>query len=108
MTGDLYYEIPVSFEIKLEKTFIKSTLSGLRQFLAIENTLKMMKNVFYFTSKALFILKIFKFLSQIFFVFKFFLLQYLLYCPISQEVEAIRQLGQLTEYNMRNISRSIV
>ena len=100
MTGDLYYEIPVSFEIKLEKTFIKSTLSGLRQFLAIESTLKMMKNVFYFTSKALFILKIFKFLSE--------LLQYILYCPISREVEAIRQLGQLTEYNMRNISGSIV
>ena len=42
---------------------VKGTLSGLRQFLAIERTLKMMKNAFYFTSKALFILKIFKFLS---------------------------------------------
>ena len=43
--------------------YIKGALSGLRQFLAIESLLKMMKNAFYFTSKALFILKIFKFLS---------------------------------------------
>ena len=41
----------------------KSTLSGLRQFLAIESPLKMMKNAFYFISKALFILNILKFLS---------------------------------------------
>ena len=41
----------------------KSALSGLRHFLATENPLKVMKNVFYFTSKAFFILKIFKFLS---------------------------------------------
>ena len=41
----------------------KGTLSGLRQFLATESPLKMMKNAFYFTSKALFILKIFKFSS---------------------------------------------
>ena len=42
---------------------IKGALSGLRQFLATENTLKMMKNAFYFTSKAIFILKTFNFLS---------------------------------------------
>ena len=41
----------------------KDALSGLRLFLATESTLKMMKNVFYFISKALFVLKIFKFLS---------------------------------------------
>ena len=41
----------------------KGALSGLRQFLATESPLKMMKNAFYFTSKALFVLKIFKFLS---------------------------------------------
>ena len=41
----------------------KGALSGLRQFLAAESSLKMMKNAFYFTSKALFVLKIFKFLS---------------------------------------------
>ena len=31
--------------------------------LAVESPLKMMKNTFYFTSKAFFVLKIFKFLS---------------------------------------------
>ena len=41
----------------------KGALSGLREFLATESPLKMMKNAFYFTSKALFVLKIFKFLS---------------------------------------------
>ena len=35
----------------------KGTLSNLRQFLATENLLKTMKNVFYFMSKALFVLK---------------------------------------------------
>ena len=42
---------------------IKGALSDLRQFLATESPLKMMDNAFYFTSKALFVLKIFKFLS---------------------------------------------
>ena len=42
---------------------IKGSLSGLRQFLATESPLKMMKNAFYFTSKALSVLGIFKFLS---------------------------------------------
>ena len=41
----------------------KGALSGLRRFLATESSSKMMKNAFYFTSKALFALKIFKFLS---------------------------------------------
>ena len=44
----------------------KGALSGLRQFLATESLLKMMKNAFYFTSKALFVLKIFKCLSWLF------------------------------------------
>ena len=35
-------------------------------FLTNENPLKLMKNAFYFTSKALFVLKIFKFLSWLF------------------------------------------
>ena len=39
------------------------TLSSLRQFLATKSPLKVMKNAFYFKSKALFVLKIFKFLS---------------------------------------------
>ena len=38
----------------------------MRQFLAAESPLKMMKNAFYFTSKALLVLKIFKFLSRLF------------------------------------------
>ena len=42
---------------------IKGALSGLRQFLATESPLKIMKNAFYFTLEALFVLKIFKFLS---------------------------------------------
>ena len=45
---------------------IKGALYGLRQFLATEGPLKMMKNVFHFTLKALFVLKIFKFLSWLF------------------------------------------
>ena len=42
---------------------VKGALSSLRHFLATERPVKMMKNAFYFTSKALFFLKIFKFLS---------------------------------------------
>ena len=41
---------------------LKGALSGLRQILATESPLKMMKNDFYFTLKAHFILKIFKIL----------------------------------------------
>ena len=52
------------FLLKLE-TF-KDALSDLRQFLATESPLKMIKNAFYFTLKALFHSKIFKFLSGIF------------------------------------------
>ena len=40
---------------------IKAAFLGLRQ--TTESPLKMMKNAFYFTSKALFVLKIFKLLS---------------------------------------------
>ena len=42
---------------------IKGAFSGLRQFLVTESPLKIVKNTFYFTLKALFVLKIFKFLS---------------------------------------------
>ena len=42
---------------------VKGALSGLRQFLAIESPLKMMKNAFCFISKVLFVLRIFKYLS---------------------------------------------
>ena len=46
--------------------YIKGALSDLKQFLATESPLKAMKNAFYFTLKALFLLKKFKFLSWIF------------------------------------------
>ena len=39
----------------------KGALQGLRQFLTTESPLKMMKNVLYFTLKALFVLEIFVF-----------------------------------------------
>ena len=43
--------------------YFKGALSGLWQFLAIESPLKVVKNAFYFTSKALFVLKISNFFS---------------------------------------------
>ena len=49
------------FQPNLNRLF-KGALSGRRQFLVAESPLKMMKNAFYFTPKALFVLKIFKFL----------------------------------------------
>ena len=45
-----------------KKTKLKGALSGLRQFLAIASQLKMMRNAFYFTLKALFVLEIFQIL----------------------------------------------
>ena len=67
----IYYKISLQLKIKntqylqecinFERKF-KGTLSGLRQFLATESPLKIKKNAFYFTSKALFVLKTFKFL----------------------------------------------
>ena len=42
---------------------IKGAVSELRQFLANESPLKVMKNAFYFISKALFFLKMSRFLS---------------------------------------------
>ena len=44
----------------------KVALSGLRQFLATQSPLIVMKNAFYFTLKPLFVLKIFTFLSCLF------------------------------------------
>ena len=45
---------------------VKGTLSGLWQFVTIENPLKMMKNGFSLTSKVLSVIKIFKSLSWLF------------------------------------------
>ena len=50
-----------SYKKKRNAPIIKSTVTGLRPFLATKSPLKMMKNVFYFTSKALFILNMFEF-----------------------------------------------
>ena len=55
---------PCSKETRYLK--FKGALSSLRPFLAAENPLRMIKNAFYFTSKALFVLKISKFLSWLF------------------------------------------
>ena len=49
-------------ETRKECNLIKGTLAGLRQFLASESPLKLMKNAFCFISKSLFVLKTFKFL----------------------------------------------
>ena len=49
--------------INILKTYFKGALLGLKQFLAIESPLKMIKNNFYFTLKAPLVVKIFKFFS---------------------------------------------
>ena len=62
------YKLPLTLGISLTNEndlwcdLLKGAPSGLRQFLAIESPLEMMKNPFYFSSKTLFILKIFNFL----------------------------------------------
>ena len=59
LTGNAIYEVGIFWSFK-------GALSDLRQYLANETPLKMMKNAFYFTLKALFVFKIFKFLSWLF------------------------------------------
>ena len=58
-------EILNKFFLNIAKN-LKAALSGLREFLATKIPLKIMKNIFYFTLKALFFLKIFNFLSSLF------------------------------------------
>ena len=53
-------------DAETSKSILKGAFSGLRQFLTFESPLKMMKNAFYFTLKARFVLKIFKLLSWLF------------------------------------------
>ena len=57
-----------SFEmlLLLSLFLFKGAFSSLRQFLATEGPLKMMKNAFQLILKALLVLKIFKFLSLFF------------------------------------------
>ena len=54
-------ELYTSFSFNTQT--LNSTLTGLRQVLATESPLQMMKNAFYFNLEAFFILQIFKFLS---------------------------------------------
>ena len=55
--------LSINFLLKNIEYTIKGVLSGMRQFLATESPLKMMKNASYLTLKALSVLKIFMFLS---------------------------------------------
>ena len=55
-----------SWNKEILKLCFKGALSCPRQFLATESPLKMMENAFYFTLKALFVLKRFKFLCWLF------------------------------------------
>ena len=58
-----WFDSEILEKIITRDELFKGTLSGLRQFLATESPLKMMKNAFYLTLKALFVFKMFKFLS---------------------------------------------
>ena len=62
----VYSDINCFLALKFKDNPFKGAHSGLRSFLATESPLKVMENVFYFTSKALFVLKIFEFLSWLF------------------------------------------
>ena len=52
----------VSYPEEVKQLYLKTQLLQV-QFLATETSLKTMKNAFYITSKALFVLNIFRFLS---------------------------------------------
>ena len=56
---------PISCNSLME-LYVNNLCSGLREFLANENPLKLMKNTFYFTLNNFFVLKIKIFLSLIF------------------------------------------
>ena len=65
--------VPLEEELQREQVLslggedkLQGALSSLRHFLKNENPLKMMKNAYHFTLKALLVLKIFKFLSWFF------------------------------------------
>ena len=109
--------------IGIKTVGVKRALSGLIQFSTTESPLKMIKNTFYFTSKALFVLKIFKFCLD-FLVFyengltrkKRLILKFMTSQTGKQTIvihvlpkilrnndnQAIK-FGQLREYNMKNI-----
>ena len=102
---------------------IKGTLRGLRQFLATENPLRIIKNAFYFTLKAVSIINTFKFCSEFFddvrnrlirklkLISNFMTSQtgkqiitvYILPHISRDKVNQGMKFGQLIEHNMRNI-----
>ena len=53
-----FFKVHISTITKASE--LKSPPSGQRQFLATESPIKMMRNAFYFTSEAFFVLRIFK------------------------------------------------
>ena len=54
----------------MKQEYFKSALLGLKQLLAIESPLKMMKNASYFTSKAVSFSKIFRFFLDVFIIYQ--------------------------------------
>ena len=111
-----YSELFRTFKLERFANMLKGALSGLRQFLATESPLKMTKNAFYFTSKALSGRKIFKYLSRLFahvsnwldwkdkVNFKFYdVAAWLAINCNTHKGNQTMKLGQLIEYNMRNI-----
>ena len=82
---------------------IKDPFSGLRQSLATESPLKIIKSVFYFLSYSRY------FYSYISFLYLIFCsnLQYI-YCPISQELKATRQWNLVSLYNIQNVVSKLV
>ena len=66
LASNCYLNEKYSDALSITETFLpcepfKGALSGLTHFLAGDSSLKIMKNAFYFTLKAYFVLKIFKF-----------------------------------------------
>ena len=102
---------------------MSSSFSGFRKFLATESPLKIKKNAFYFTLKALFVLKILKFLSWLLVLQKNGLIRkmrltskFMTSQPWKQRIaihilpnisrsegNRTMKFDKLTEYNMRNI-----
>ena len=80
-----------------------SQLSGLRKFLATESPLKMMKNAFYFTLKALFVLKILTSQDMTSQVGKQTIPIHILSNISRSKGNQKMKFGQSTEYNTRNI-----
>ena len=105
--GTMGYQSIIFIKVK-----IKGALSSLKQFLAAESSLKMMKKC---TSKALFVLKIFKFLSWLSgrvakwldkknkLNFKFYDVTAWLTKNCNAHTAQTIKFGQFIECNMRNI-----